>query len=214
MLNNRELIQEKLSQISLHQPSYEKMKEAVEKDIINPRSFLEELDIEIGCSGLPICMLGKANWKEKTNRLYASMFDEGRLRSDRLAKNHIEKHYFAKSERCRDCVYTSNCDGLHINMIRAQGLALLEPLKEQTRELPSKRPRLLDGAPAQPAAPSLPGFAPPTEPPKDPLAILAEEQQERQEQRREKRRAEMARRKEQMEQEKRDLQSESLEKGV
>ncbi|MEC7986774.1 MAG: radical SAM protein [Myxococcota bacterium] len=184
MLQNKVLIQNKSEQLTIHQPSYEKMKQAVENDVENPRSFFDSLDQPIRSSGLPICLLGPAKWTKKNTRLYEHMFKEGRLQSDRLAKNHIEEHYFGKSERCRDCVYTTRCDGLHINMIRAQGLALLNPQSEQTQPLPPQKIRILNGAKPQVAAPSLPGFAPPKEPPRDPLAILAEEREKQKEERR------------------------------
>ena len=183
MLKNKDLLRENLSRISIHQPSYEKMKQAVENDVSNPRLFFEALNLPIQSSGLPICLLGPARWKEKYARLYAAMFEEGRLKSDRLAKNHIEEHYFGKSERCRDCVYTARCDGLHINMVRAQGLALLTPQHEETQPQPPRKVRIRNGAPPQPAAKSLPGFAPPKEPPRDPLAILEEEREKKRKER-------------------------------
>ncbi|MFT4979159.1 MAG: hypothetical protein ACI8S6_005069, partial [Myxococcota bacterium] len=110
--------------------------------------------------------------------------------------------YLARSERCRDCRLSSRCDGLHINMVRAQGLALLRPLvdgvwaEDAEAQLMARWPepprRVGVGRPTAPTAESLPGFPPPPEPPRDPLAIIAEKMQARQEARRAARQAMLA----------------------
>lgn len=50
------------------------------------------------------------------------------LDTDSYVDRYIEGEYYAKSLRCKDCVYTSRCRGLHINYLRNVGLASLKPL--------------------------------------------------------------------------------------
>ena len=55
MLDNRQVIIDKLEQIRLHQPTFEKMKETVD-DVVNPANFFEQLNLPIKTSGLPACI--------------------------------------------------------------------------------------------------------------------------------------------------------------
>ena len=116
---------------------------------------------------------------KKPVRLHKDLFIEGRLDSAHLAEHHIKEGYFAKSARCRDCVYTDNCDGRHINQIRSQGLKTLVPQSVITQPLPEKEIRIKEGISPQRVAQSLPGYAPPSTPPRDPLAILGEKAEEK-----------------------------------
>jgi hypothetical protein len=86
------------------------------------------------------------------------------------------------------------CDGAHINFIRDQGFAQLEPLREgewteqaaeqMLRLRPQPPSRLRDGRPMEPVAPSLPGYAPPQAAPVEPLIELAQKARELRERRR------------------------------
>ena len=60
------------------------------------------------------------------------MFDPetGRIAIRELARTHVVDGYRAKSLRCRDCVVNDRCDGAHINFIRDQGFAELQPLRD------------------------------------------------------------------------------------
>ena len=96
--------------------------------------------------------------------------------------------------RCRDCRVNDRCDGAHINFLRDQGFAQLEPLREGAwadaaeaqmlapapgaADAPARRP------PLEPVAPSLPGFAPPQPAPEEPLIELGRKAREAREQRR------------------------------
>jgi len=100
--------------------------------------------------------------------------------------------YLAKSLRCRDCVVSERCEGAHINFLRDQGFAELQPLRQgawaedaaaQLLALrPTPLPRVRDGQPLQPVAPSLPGFAPPKAAPVEPLIEFAQRTRELREQ--------------------------------
>ncbi|HIN85923.1 MAG TPA: radical SAM protein [Myxococcales bacterium] len=44
------------------------------------------------------------------------------------AGHYISEHYYTKSIRCRDCRVFDQCEGMHINYVRARGYATMQPL--------------------------------------------------------------------------------------
>ena len=194
MLGNRELLEKRLDRIRVEQPSHEKMSASVAFDVRDPGDFFLQLNLPVRTSGLAACLAPGACLVEPISRTGMDDFDAdtGRVGVRKLGHHHIEKGYFAKSERCRDCRLTELCDGIHINMIRDQGLKLARPVSDESwadsaeSQLRALRPkaRIRNGAQPQKPAPSLPGFAPPAEPEKDPLAVIAEAIQTRRARRR------------------------------
>lgn len=201
MLENRDTVAAVLPQVRIHQPSFEHMAEAVENDVQDPWDFFMGLGLRVRVSGLPACVTPGCELVEPISRMSPSLFDgdTGRINIRALSQHHIQNGYHARSERCRDCRLSPRCDGMHINMIRAQGLRLLRPLTDGVwaddaaaqlaRRWPEAPTRVAGGRPSQPPADSLPGHLPPPEPPRDPLAVIAEKMQERREQRRAARKA-------------------------
>jgi pyruvate-formate lyase-activating enzyme len=196
MLENRELLTQSLSQISLHQQSYEKLEQVIHNDIENVAGFFEQLRLPIKTSGLPPCIAKYSQLSTPYYRLDPTLFDwsSGRVSIRELARNHIKEGYQVKSVRCRDCVVENKCDGAHINTVRARGLKILQPLIsgeweiEVQKQLENRNPQQFErvsfGRKAEPPAPSLPSFAPPSAPPRDPLAVIAEEKEKKQKERR------------------------------
>jgi MoaA/NifB/PqqE/SkfB family radical SAM enzyme len=66
----------------------------------------------------------------------AALDDRGRLDPDRYVEQYIRHEYCVKSLRCNQCVHHLRCPGLHVNLVRAQGFAVLEPEIEPEIELP------------------------------------------------------------------------------
>ena len=196
LLAQRERLPARLDRVHLRQPSHEFLKDAVADDVRQPRAFFEQLGLPIRVSGLPACLTPGAQLSAGLAVLRRSMFDPdtGRLATRELARAHVVDGYTGKSLRCRDCRLTERCDGAHINFIRDQGFAQLEPLRDgawaaaadaQLRALhPEKPTRLRDGRPLEPVAPSLPGFAPPQPAPEEPLIEFGRKAQEARERRR------------------------------
>ena len=128
--------------------------------------------------------------------LREKMFDQenGRIAIRELARTHVVEGYYGKSVRCRDCKVNARCDGAHINFLRDQGFAQLEPLRDgawaaeaeaqMLRLRPNPEVRLRDGRPAEPVAPSLAGFAPPEPAPVEPLVEFGRKAREARERRR------------------------------
>lgn len=192
---HRERVAAALPRLRLHQPTWEHVREAMARDIRDPVAFFEALDLPIRVSGLAPCQAPGAVLAAGIKRVSPALYDweTGRIDIRPLARKHVGDHYRAKSVRCRDCRVQDRCDGVHINMIRDQGLRQCRPLldgawadeaERQLRQLhPEPFARVDQGAPLQAPPPSLPGFAMPEAPVTDPLAAVAMRMKKRREER-------------------------------
>ena len=187
LFTHRDMLTRHLSQVRIHQPSHTHMAKAMDADVRDPGAFFTALGLPVRVSGLPACLVPGAVVVEPIQRLSPSLFDSdsGRIDVHALSNHHIEQGYRAKSERCRDCAVFSTCDGIHVNMVRDQGLALARPLSVAPSVLPSIGRRIAEGCATLAPARSLPGFAPPQPPPRDPLSVIAEQVKAKRESRRE-----------------------------
>ncbi len=195
MLEHKDALAANLARVRVHQPTFEQMKESSENDVREPKQFFVALGLRVRVSGLPPCNTPFMEMIPDRAVLPSDTFEQGtgRLSISQLARFHIKNGYRSKSSRCDDCALIGRCDGMHINMIRDQGLKLLEPmtsgpwLEDATAQLTARYPdpisRIAQGRPLQPAATSLPGFAQPTHAPQDPLAIVEEQRQKRRDER-------------------------------
>lgn len=189
ILQNQEKIQQKLKSIRFHQPSFEKLKQTAQSDIRDPKQFFEKLSVSVSTSGLPACIAVGMKLEHPIARISKEIFDlsSGRMDVHELSRHHIVSGYHSKSVRCQDCLLNDRCDGIHINMVRDQGLALAKPLQEgawaqnaqeQLLKLyPEPIKRISQGMTPQAVAESLPGFESAKVPPRDPLAIIAEKKE-------------------------------------
>jgi hypothetical protein len=196
LLAHRARVRECLPFLRIHQPSYEFLKDATANDVRDPKAFFAQLDLPVRVSGLPACLVPHTQLAEAVKVLRKTLFeaDSGRLAIRELAREHVTRGYWGKSLRCRDCRLNARCDGAHINFLRDQGFAQLEPLREgawadeadaqMLRLRPQPPKRLRDGKPSEPVAPSLPGFAPPQPAPIEPLIVLGQRLREERDRRR------------------------------
>lgn len=193
LLAHRDRLQADLEAIRLHQPSHEFLKDAVANDVRDLKGFFAELALPVRTSGLTACLAPGTRLVDAPKILEKKLFDPatGRLAIRELARMHVVQGYLAKSLRCRDCVVSARCEGAHINFLRDQGFAELQPLREgawaedaaaQLLALrPTPLPRVRDGQPLQPVGPSLPGFAGPQTAPVEPLIEFAQRKREERE---------------------------------
>jgi len=193
LASNGPLVEAFGRRVRVHQPRFEHMREAVDNDLRDPGALFEQLEGEVRVSNLPVCMVPGARIIKPRAVLPHRVFDAatGRVSIRELSRFHIANGYTAKSSRCEDCRATERCDGLHINMIRDQGLAVLKPLNsgewannadKQLKEIyPEPAGRIASGMPSQPPASSLPGFVQVGPAPVDPLAVIEAERKRRRE---------------------------------
>lgn len=190
LAEHRDLLAEHLDSVRVHQPAHEHMADAVHADVRKPAAFFAHLNLPgLRVSGLPACLAPHTTLTPHRAILTADLFDAqtGRLAISELARHHVATAYRSKSLRCRECRVSDRCDGIHVNMVRDQGLRLAAPLTgawadEAERQLLVLHPEPLDrvgrGRPLEPAAPSRPGFADPGAPVLDPLAVVAKNKQD------------------------------------
>ncbi len=188
MLEHRDRLVAALDRVQIHQPSHEFLSGAAERDLRDPAAFFESLNLPIRVSGLPACLAPGTTLIDEPSVLPAAIFDAetGRLHWKELARYHVVNNYRAKSVRCADCRLFDRCEGLHVNMIRDQGLALATPLTKGSwadnaeaqllKRWPEPPSRVATGRDLEAVAASLPGFAEPTGAELDPLAVIGEEQ--------------------------------------
>ena len=196
LLSHRELVRQHLARVRLHQPNYEFLKETNANVVRDPKQFFAQLDLPVRVSGLPACLAPNSELAEAPKILRKAMFelDTGRVAIRELARTHVIEGYWGKSLRCRDCRLNDRCDGAHINFLRDQGFAQLDPLREgawaddaaaqMLRLRPEPPRRLRDGRPLEPVAPSLPGCAPAQAAPEEPLLEWTRKARELRERRR------------------------------
>lgn len=184
MLAHRDALAALGSRLRIHQPSWEHMKQAMDHDVRDPAAFFTQLGLRVRTSGLPACGAPGTVLEEAPLRHRPTHFDwkTGRVAIRPLAKEHVRTFYRSKSLRCRSCPVTDRCEGVHINMIRDQGLQACRPLTgawaedavaQLTARWPTPPTRVHTGQPTQPAPDSLPGYAKPESPVVDPLAEVA-----------------------------------------
>src|SRR4030095_12342504 len=132
LLANREWVREHLAQALLRQPNYEFLKDTTAKGGRVLRAFFTQLDLPIRVSGAPACLTPHTQLIEAPKILRQEMFagDSARIKMRELARTHVSEGYWGKSLRCRDCRLNARCDGAHINFLRDQGFAQLEPLRD------------------------------------------------------------------------------------
>jgi molybdenum cofactor biosynthesis enzyme MoaA len=196
LLAHRDRVRAHLPRLRIHLPSYEFLKDAVANDVREPARFFAELDLPVRVSGAPPCLTPHTQLTEALKILSKKLFDPetGRIHIRELAREHVTRGYWGKSLRCRGCRLNERCDGAHINFLRDQGFAQLQPLREgawaedaaeqMLRLRPEPPKRLRDGRPVEPVAPSLPGFAPPEKAPTDQLIVESQRAREARERRR------------------------------
>ncbi len=192
LAGHRDLLAANLDRVVVHQPTHEHLQAASEQDVRNPAGFFRHLALPgLRVSGLPACLAPGTRLQPDRAILSADLFDPqtGRLAIRPLARHHVDTHYRSKSLRCRDCRVNDRCEGIHVNMIRDQGLKLAQPLvdgdwaddaqAQLTACWPVPPGRVETGAPPLAPGASLPGFAEADGPVLDPLAVVARDKQQK-----------------------------------
>ncbi len=117
------------ARLTLRQPSHERLTTSAERDIDLP-AFFSRFTHLVPVEDVPSCVIGRPA-RPKREVLDASMMTlDGKLEIFRYIKRYILDRYRRKSLRCKTCIYTQSCEGMHISYIRAHGFALMNPVED------------------------------------------------------------------------------------
>ncbi|WP_106091623.1 radical SAM protein [Enhygromyxa salina] len=118
------------ARLALRQPTYERQTESGELDLDLP-VFFSQFQHAVPVDDVPSCVIGRPA-RTRREQLDTSMMNlQGKLEIFRYIKRYIMDRYWRKSLRCKTCVYTQDCRGMHISYIRAHGFALMQPVEAQ-----------------------------------------------------------------------------------
>ncbi len=119
--------------LALVQPSYDLASDASARDVDLPafvatmRARFEDFDA-VPIDGAPVCLTGRAPRRSPPTLDTAMLAPAGGLEIFRYARRFVHGHDRVKSLRCRGCVHVGECEGVHVNWVRAHGFAPLQPV--------------------------------------------------------------------------------------
>ena len=114
------------ARLVLEQPTYAKLSEALERDV-DLRELFSGLGFSCRTRGIAPCLTGAAG-ELPAGALRASVLDPLGIVDPLLyAGRFTVDEFFTKSLRCRTCPCGAECEGMHINWVRAHGYAQLDP---------------------------------------------------------------------------------------
>jgi MoaA/NifB/PqqE/SkfB family radical SAM enzyme len=116
------------SRLTLRLGNHEYLSESRDTDPEAPALRALSL-LGVPMKNVPRCLAGEQSRPADHKTLHAEMIDRnGDLDIDRYVHHYITSEYYAKSKRCRGCVFDADCKGMHINYLRNQGFKVLEPV--------------------------------------------------------------------------------------
>jgi len=114
------------ARLVLVQPTHERLTESSHDDV-DLLAFFAQFGHRAPAEGLPRCITPGARAPRPVLDT-AMMTPSGQLEIFRFTQRFILAHYYVKSLRCAECVHESDCLGLHVNYVRAQGFAAMQPI--------------------------------------------------------------------------------------
>jgi MoaA/NifB/PqqE/SkfB family radical SAM enzyme len=116
----------------LRQPNYELVTEARASDV-ELRAFFARLARPVPTENVAPCLAPGSPRRDPTPRLAvldtAALADDGRIQMASYTRRYILQNFYTKSLRCKECVHSDACRGMHITWVRAHGYAPLEPIR-------------------------------------------------------------------------------------
>jgi len=116
------------ARIALRQPNYERLTEASANDV-DLRDFFARFTHEVPVDNVPACILGREPRAPRALLDTAMMTPAGRLEIFRYTRRYILEAYRTKSLRCTTCAHFEECDGMHVNYVRAHGYGVMQPVE-------------------------------------------------------------------------------------
>ena len=107
-------------------PTYERLSEAVERDV-DLLAFFEALPFVARTRGMVPCLSGRPPEPTAMMLDASTLRDDGVLDPQAFTLQYVRELFFTRSLRCSTCVWAAQCRGMHVNWIRAQGFAKLDP---------------------------------------------------------------------------------------
>jgi hypothetical protein len=114
------------------EPRYDRVTDQRRNDA-DVRAVCERLPAFVRTEDLPPC-LGRREPLAKGTRVDAgTLGGDARIDMGKYTKRFVADRFMTKSRRCASCAYTAECNGVHINFVRAHGYKTLEPLPSKLR---------------------------------------------------------------------------------
>ncbi len=114
--------------VTLLVPGFVQLSKAREQLVDMERYLKGWLKSSVKVENAPLCMHPNS-LPSQAMPLDAVHYDEkGKLLADVFVDHYISHGYFAKSERCSDCIYNDKCNGMQINYLRTFGFKTLKPI--------------------------------------------------------------------------------------
>lgn len=118
--------------VTIVQPTHERLTESAEHDV-DLRELFARLSSRVPVVGVPACIVQQrpeGPFVAPGRRVLdaAQLQPDGRLEIFRYTRRFIDAHYRVKSRRCRTCRHAADCDGLHVNYVRAHGFGAMQPV--------------------------------------------------------------------------------------
>jgi MoaA/NifB/PqqE/SkfB family radical SAM enzyme len=123
-----EALQQVSPRLVLRQPTHERLTESASQDV-DLKAFFQRFKLPVPVEGLPACVIGREPRATPITLDTAMMESDGQLEIFRYTKRYIVDHYFTRSLRCKSCRYVSQCQGLHVNYVRAHGYSVMQPIE-------------------------------------------------------------------------------------
>ena len=111
----------------LRQHTHERLTESAASDV-DLRAFFTKFTHAVPVIGVPACVLPHAPRQEPPTLDASMLAPEGGLEVFRFTRRHIESGYMTKALRCKQCMHTARCSGMHINYVRAHGYGVMQPV--------------------------------------------------------------------------------------
>jgi MoaA/NifB/PqqE/SkfB family radical SAM enzyme len=116
----------------LRQPNHELVTEARAHDVDLP-TFFRQLGRPVPTENIAPCLAPGAAPRDLADRPVtldtAALADDGRIQMTSYTRRYILQNFYTKSLRCKECVHSESCRGMHITWVRAHGYAPLQPLR-------------------------------------------------------------------------------------
>ena len=117
------------ARLCIVQPTHDRLTTAASEDV-ELAGFFRDFALEVPVEGVPTCIASERARATPSTLDAAMMTPQGELEIFRFARRYVQSDYRVKSLRCKTCKYVGDCEGLHVNYVRAFGFAALQPVTD------------------------------------------------------------------------------------